>query len=121
MRVKISSFGFKYGEPYPEADLRVDLRRRISNPQNHLPPGLVGTDPRVLKTVLGNDQNQKIFEQYLRRVLKLLNNGPEVTVAFGCKSGIHRSVVFAEELASRLREQGHEVELIHVHLKEAAR
>jgi RNase adaptor protein for sRNA GlmZ degradation len=43
----------------------------------------------------------------------------EVAVAFGCKSGVYRSVVFAEELATRLREQGHEVELIHLHLKES--
>jgi RNase adaptor protein for sRNA GlmZ degradation len=37
--------------------------------------------------------------------------------AFGCKSGIHRSVVFANALAERLRDDGYEVEVKHRHLR----
>ncbi|MEZ0275166.1 MAG: RNase adapter RapZ [Roseimicrobium sp.] len=114
---KIISFGFKYGEPYPEADMRIDLRNRISNPQDRLPKGAVGTDEIVKRTVLGADQNRKIFESYFERARKLARKQADVVVAFGCTSGIHRSVVFANELAERLVAAGHEAQIDHRHLK----
>ncbi len=117
MRIEVKSFGFKYGEPYPETDLQIDLRNRIKNPQDHLPKGAIGTDAVVKKAVLGSDENRKIFERYFVRVQKLLKDSDAIAVSFGCKSGIHRSVVFAEELAQRLRKAGHQVELTHVHLR----
>jgi UPF0042 nucleotide-binding protein len=41
-----------------------------------------------------------------------------LTVAIGCTGGRHRSIVFAEELARRLREQGHgPVEVFHRELE----
>lgn len=36
VRILIKSFGFEYGEPYPEANLQFDLRRRIQNPHDQL-------------------------------------------------------------------------------------
>ena len=114
---KIVSFGFKYGEPYPEADMRVDLRNRIANPQDHLPKGAIGTDAVVRRAVLGSDQNRKIFESYFMRVRKLARQQEHSVVAFGCTSGIHRSVVFANELAERLMAAGYKVEVDHQHLR----
>lgn len=118
MKVEIKSFGFKYGEPYPETHLQIDLRNRIQNPQDHLPKGAVGTDTVVKKAVLGSDKNSKIFERYFDRVRKLMKKHDSLIVSFGCKSGIHRSVVFAEELSQRLSKDGHEVTLTHIHLRE---
>ena len=114
---KIVSFGFKYGEPYPEADMRMDLRNRIANPQDHLPKGAIGTDAVVKRSVLGSDQNCKIFESYLVRARRLGRRQERSVVAFGCTSGIHRSVVFANELAERLVAAGFAVEVEHRHLK----
>ena len=115
--VTISSYGFKYGEPFPDAQMRIDLRNRISNPQDHLPKGAVGTDRIVHKAVLGNDRNKKIFASYLARAKKLVKKESSVSIAFGCTSGIHRSVVFAEELAKKLGALRHSIEIVHVHLR----
>jgi UPF0042 nucleotide-binding protein len=115
--VTIISFGFKYGEPYPEADMRIDLRRRLANPQDQLPKDAVGTDFEVHRAVLGSDRNRKVFASYLARVKKLTRQQELSVVAFGCNSGIHRSVVFAEELAERLAAMGRQVNVEHRHLK----
>lgn len=115
--VEVLSFGFKYAPDIPRADLQIDLRRRIANPQDHLPKGAVGTDLVVRRSVLGPDTNRRVFQGCLDRALKLLKQSPAAVIAFGCNSGIHRSVVFAEELAARLREAGHEVAVRHVHLR----
>ena len=41
-----------------------------------------------------------------------------LTIAIGCTGGRHRSIVFAEELARRLREAGHgPVEVFHRELE----
>lgn len=117
MAVEVLSFGFKYGPDIPEADLRVDLRRRVANPQDHLPRGAVGTDLVVKRTVLASDQNRRVFQSCLERARRLVKDRPSAVIAFGCNSGIHRSVVFAEELAARLRRDGHTVEVRHVHLR----
>jgi UPF0042 nucleotide-binding protein len=114
---KIVSFGFKYGEPYPEADMRIDLRNRIANPQDHLPKGAIGTDAVVKRAVLSSDQNRKVLESYFARARKLARKKDQLVVAFGCTSGIHRSVVFATELAERLAAAGCKVEVEHHHLK----
>jgi UPF0042 nucleotide-binding protein len=114
--VEIKSFGFKYAAN-PSADLQIDLRRKIHNPQSHLPVGAVGTELEVKRAVLGNSANKKVFEQALGRVRKLVRMRDSTTISFGCTSGIHRSVVFAEELAVRLLREGYEVKVTHVHLK----
>ncbi len=117
MQILIKSFGFKYGEPYPEGDLRIDLRNRIRNPHDHLPKGAIGLDSIVKKTVLGSDANQKVLSNCLQRIMKLLKEADELTISIGCKSGIHRSVVFAEEISKQLQKKGHVVEVEHVHLQ----
>jgi UPF0042 nucleotide-binding protein len=117
MAVEVLSFGFKYAPDIPAADLRIDLRRKVANPQDHLPKGAVGTDLVVRRSVLGSDTNRRVFQGCLDRAQKLLKDNPAAVIAFGCKSGIHRSVVFAEELAACLRKAGHAVEVRHVHLR----
>ncbi|WP_434415943.1 RapZ C-terminal domain-containing protein [Nannocystis pusilla] len=65
--VKVISFGFKYGPPYPEAGMRIDLRSRIHNPQDQLPKDAVGTDRAVISAVLGPAENKKILQRYYER------------------------------------------------------
>ena len=117
MAIEVLSFGFKYAPDIPEADLRIDLRRRMANPQDHLPKGAIGTDQVVKRTVLGSDKNRRVFQSCLERAERLIKDNPSAVIAFGCNSGIHRSVVFAEELAARLRKVGHTVEVRHIHLR----
>lgn len=116
--MKVFSFGYKYENEKPNSNMTFDLRNKLKNPVSHLPKGAIGLDKMVIDTVLGTDQNKKVFEMIFSKVRKnLKSNGDNLTVSFGCHSGIHRSVVFAEELAKRLNKLKIEVEIQHVHLK----
>lgn len=118
MNIKVSSFGYKYDADYSGFDLVFDLRQKLRNPVSHLPKGAIGLDKLVIKTVLGSDQNKKIFDKIFKRLTDLIKESQgDVSVAFGCRSGIHRSVVFAEECARLLRKQKLAVEVQHIHLK----
>lgn len=117
-KIKIYSFGFKYEDDLPEFDLTYDLRKKLKNPVSHLPKGAIGLDKIVIKTVLGSDTNKKVFTNIYNRIIKFLKvNERDITIAFACRSGIHRSVVFAEEAANKLREKKLDVEVLHIHLK----
>ena len=114
----IYSFGYKYENEQPECDLTYDLRKKLQNPVSHLPRGAIGLDKLVIKTVLESDTNKKVFTNIynkLKQYIKL--NGTDISVGFGCHSGIHRSVVFAEECGRRLKKDKIEVQIRHVHLK----
>jgi len=116
--MKIYSFGYKYENGKPDSDLTFDLRNKLKNPVSHLPKGAIGLDRIVIDTVLGTDQNKKTFENIYSKVRKLIKrNGENISVSFGCHSGIHRSVVFAEECAKRFSKNKVDVEINHVHLK----
>ena len=116
--MKILSFGYKYENEKPDSNLTFDLRNKLKNPVSHLPKGAIGLDKIVIDTVLGTDQNKKAFETIFAKVRKLIKvDGEDISISFGCHSGIHRSVVFAEECAKRLTKAKYPVEIIHVHLK----
>lgn len=106
VRVTVLSFGFKYGLPV-DADMVADCRF-LPNP--HWIPELAkqtGQDPAVKEYVLGQPGTEEFLRSYLD-VLQITLNGYErggkhfMTLAVGCTGGKHRSVVIAEELASRL-------------------
>ncbi len=106
LRVTVLSFGFKYGLPV-DADMVADCRF-LPNP--HWIPELApqtGQDRAVKAYVLGQPGAEDFLRSYLD-VLQITLNGYErsgkhfMTLAVGCTGGKHRSVVIAEELASRL-------------------
>jgi UPF0042 nucleotide-binding protein len=116
--MKIYSFGYKYESDLPDMDLVFDLRKKLRNPVSHLPKGAIGLDRIVVNTVLGSDGNKKVFAKILARSQKhIKENSNELSVGFGCHSGIHRSVVFAEELARLMRKDRVDIEITHIHLK----
>ncbi len=116
--MKIYSFGYKYGEGKPEADVTFDLRNKLRNPVSHLPKGAIGLDRIVINTVLGSDANKKVFSKVFRKITKhMKKHGDDISIAFGCTSGIHRSVVFAEEFARQFAKKKCHLEVTHVHLK----
>ena len=124
MTVQLISFGFKFGIPL-EADLVFDTRF-IQNP--YYVPELrehSGLTKQVRDFVL----EQPGALEYLDRIHDLLEfsipafaaeGKSRLTIGIGCTGGRHRSIVFVEELARRLRERGHEpVEVFHRELERA--
>ena len=124
MTIQLISFGFKFGIPL-EADLVFDTRF-IQNP--YYVPELrehSGLTPAVREFVFA----QPGALEYLSKIDDLLEfsvpafaaeGKSRLTIGIGCTGGRHRSIVFAEELARRLRERGHEpVEVFHRELERA--
>jgi UPF0042 nucleotide-binding protein len=117
LRATVVSFGFKYGLPV-DADLVVDCRF-LPNP--HWEPELrpySGKDQVIKDFVLGQPDALPFLDKYTE-LLALLTTGyvhegkRYLTLAVGCTGGKHRSVVIAEELATRLADAGADVRVVH--------
>jgi UPF0042 nucleotide-binding protein len=106
LRIDIVTFGFKHGIPL-EADLVFDVRF-LANPywEPQLKP-LSGLEEPVRDFVLGQPAATRFLE-LVTELLELTAPGyraegkEQLRVALGCTGGYHRSIVLAEELASRL-------------------
>ncbi|HVE91150.1 MAG TPA: RNase adapter RapZ [Actinomycetota bacterium] len=117
LQVTVMSFGFKYGPP-TDADMVFDARF-LPNP--HWVPALrplPGTDSRVRDYVMSHE-DAKAYLARLEDLLEFVLPGfvregkHYLTLAIGCTGGHHRSVVFAEQLARFVTDQGHPVSLLH--------
>lgn len=101
--VRCLAFGYKHGVPQ-EATWLVDVRF-LDNP--YWDPDLRdldGRDEAVRRSVLGQPAALELMnrlEATLRWAIPLYQRD-DLTVAFGCTGGHHRSVVLAEEMARRL-------------------
>jgi UPF0042 nucleotide-binding protein len=110
MRTSILSFGFKYGVP-TDVDLMFDCRF-LPNPywDESLRPHS-GLEEPVRDYVLSRPETAEFLDK-LDGLLAMLvpayirEGKSYLTVAMGCTGGRHRSVVLAEELASRLDAHG---------------
>lgn len=106
-KVRIVSFGFKFGVPL-EADVVLDARF-LPNP--HYVPELKpmnGRDEPVQKFLLSSEDFQAFLdktEDWLRWSLPLVQQEGRAyhTIAIGCTGGQHRSVALAELLGKRLK------------------
>jgi UPF0042 nucleotide-binding protein len=106
MRVRLLSFGFKYGIPQ-DADLMFDVRF-LPNPYfvSELRPGS-GLDESVSRYVL-DDENCAGFLERAHSLIsfclpRFQKEGKSyLTIAIGCTGGRHRSVAIAERLRTRL-------------------
>ena len=117
LNVHIMAFGFKYGAPL-EADLVFDVRC-LPNPFYI----------EELKYKTGNDKVVQDYvmqfeesKQFLRKIEDLAEfslplyakeGKPNLTVALGCTGGKHRSVTFANKLASYVKGLGYNVNTIY--------
>ena len=106
MLVRCQSFGYKHGLP-AEADWVVDTRF-LDNPfwVEELRQQ-TGLDEPVRRHVLGQPAAGELLDNLERSLGSLLplyraQGRQELTIAFGCTGGRHRSVVMAAELARRL-------------------
>jgi len=107
MLLRVVAFGYKNGLP-PAADWVVDARF-LDNPYwvEELRPQ-TGLDPAVRRFVLAQPAAGELLDNMVRTIGGLIpayraQGREELTVAFGCTGGRHRSVVLAAELAERLR------------------
>jgi RNase adapter protein RapZ len=117
LSIQILSFGFKYGLPF-EADLVMDVRF-LPNPYfvEEL-MNLDGCSTEVQSWVLQSPTAQEFINDYTRLVLRLIpwyiQEGKRyLTIAFGCTGGKHRSVVLANQIGEKLREQHYFVSVFH--------
>ena len=113
MLVRVIAFGYKHGLP-PSSDWVVDARF-LDNPYwvEELRPK-TGLDPAVRRHILAQPAAGELLDNLVRTIGGLLpayrtQGRQELTVAFGCTGGRHRSVVLASELAHRL--EGGEVDV----------
>ncbi|MHB8467433.1 MAG: RNase adapter RapZ, partial [Acidimicrobiales bacterium] len=117
MHTALISFGYKHGLPL-DADLVLDCRF-LPNP--HWIPelqALTGLDARVRDYVLDRDEAREFItrvDELLGFLLpKFLQEGKSyMAIAVGCTGGRHRSVAVVEELAERLRTEGHVLSVFH--------
>jgi RNase adapter protein RapZ len=117
MQTTIMSFGYKHGLPL-DTDLVIDCRF-LPNPHwvDELRP-LRGTDPAVRSYVMTQPVTGEFLDD-LTALLRLLlpayvaEGKSYLTIAFGCTGGHHRSVVIAEELHRRLRDEGYDPKVVH--------
>ncbi|MFP5309251.1 MAG: RNase adapter RapZ [Actinomycetes bacterium] len=108
LRVKVVSFGFKYGTPR-DADLVMDVRF-LPNP--HWVPELrahTGLDEPVRSYVFGQPATEPFVEAF-ENLLDVTVPGyvaegkRYLTIAIGCTGGKHRSVAIAERIGAHLRD-----------------
>jgi len=106
MLIRCLAFGYKHGLP-PGADWVVDARF-LDNPYwvEELRPQ-TGLDPAVRRHVLSQPAAGELLDNLQRTIGGLIpayraQGRQELTIAFGCTGGRHRSVVLAAELARRL-------------------
>jgi UPF0042 nucleotide-binding protein len=117
LHVMVLSFGFKYGVP-PESDIVMDVRF-LPNPffVERL-RDLEGRQEEVIQFVLGYEQSRIFLDKFSTLLTDLLPRYREegksyLTIAIGCTGGRHRSVVIADQLATRLGERGYLVQVSH--------
>lgn len=117
MLVHCMSFGFKNGLP-GEADLVFDVRC-LPNPY-YLPElkNLSGLDEPVRDYVMQFPQSRELLEKLWELIdfllpLYIQEGKSRLVIAFGCTGGKHRSVAFAQDIASRLTKKGVRVVVNH--------
>lgn len=117
MVVTVESFGFKYSTP-SEADIVFDVRC-LPNPfyikelKFH-----TGLEKCVSDYVMSFEQSQELLKRLTDLVDYLLplyvkEGKSQLTIAFGCTGGKHRSVTFAERMFEHLSESSVRTRIYH--------
>lgn len=118
MRLRVLSFGFKYGVPV-DADVMLDVRF-LNNPYfiDELRP-LTGLDEPVASYVMAEPDTVQFLELARQLVVfgipRYEREGKSyLTIAVGCTGGRHRSVVVAEQLGRQIAQaSGLQVRVVH--------
>lgn len=121
MRVDVRSFGFKYGA-MSDADLMFDVRC-LPNPF-YIPElkNMTGLNEEVSGYVMSFEESKELLRKLTELIDFLLplyqkEGKSQLVIAFGCTGGKHRSVTFAEAVASHLEQDGRRIRIIHRDIK----
>jgi len=115
MMIHLISFGYKNGIPI-DADMVMDVRF-LPNPfyENDL-KDLTGMHPTIQDYVIENDVGREFVEKFTSLLLYLIplyqkEGKSQITIAFGCTGGKHRSVAIAQLFQQILEKNGHNSQL----------
>lgn len=117
LAISCMSFGFKYGATN-EADLVFDVRC-LPNPfYIEELKCKTGLDSDVSGYVMSFEQSKELLNKLTELIdflipLYISEGKSQLTIAFGCTGGKHRSVTFAESMYKHLAEQGKRVSVNH--------
>lgn len=117
LRIQCKSFGFKYGSDR-ENDLIFDVRC-LPNPfYDEALKEKTGLDPKVRDYVLSTEESREFLERIIDFLefsipLYIKEGKSQLTVAFGCTGGKHRSVTFAELVGNALKEKEYNCSIVH--------
>ncbi|MCX4919933.1 RNase adapter RapZ [Streptomyces sp. NBC_00687] len=114
MTIRIVSFGYGHG-PTPTADLVVDLRALLHNPfHNEELKHRTGLDQEVYDHVMNTSGAQRLAVNTIATARGLAEDtGADVTIAWGCTGGRHRSVGLARASYELLHAVGEETSIEH--------
>ena len=117
LKIQCNSFGFKYGSD-TEADLVIDVRC-LPNPfyVEELKKK-TGLDEQVREYVMNSSESHEFYNKLLSFIdsavpLYAKEGKSQLTIAFGCTGGKHRSVTFAEKIGAYLKENGYNCSIVH--------
>ena len=117
LRIQCKSFGFKYGSDR-ENDLIFDVRC-LPNPfYDEALKEKTGLDKEVRDYVLSTEESREFLKKIIDFLefsipLYIKEGKSQLTVAFGCTGGKHRSVTFAELVGNALKEKEYNCSIVH--------
>lgn len=117
LNITICSFGYPKGLPR-DADLVFDVRFLRNPHYDKVLRPQTGQDQKVGEYIMKDPIFDKSWEQISSLIVTLIPEYKKegksyLTIAFGCTGGKHRSVFMAEKLCHLLKENKHNVNLLH--------
>ena len=117
LKIQCKSFGFKYGSDR-ENDLIFDVRC-LPNPfYDEALKEKTGLEKEVRDYVLSTEESREFLKKIIDFLefsipLYIKEGKSQLTVAFGCTGGKHRSVTFAELVGNALKEKEYNCSIVH--------
>lgn len=118
LRVRIVSFGHKYGNPTRDMDLLFDVRH-LPNPYfDRSLKEFTGEDRKVIAFLDKHSEVKETISKFSDLLTYLLpfyklEGKSYLTIGVGCTGGKHRSVMVANRLQKNLKEDGYDVSVNH--------
>ncbi len=117
LKVQITSFGHKFGNPR-DLDLLFDVRH-LPNP--YFVPGLralTGEDPKIVRFLEKDRDVRETVRRFVELSQYLLpfyekEGKSYLSIGVGCTGGRHRSVMVANSLRDVLKKAGYAVSVVH--------